>query len=341
MLTALRDGFRSLARNWGLVVLVLVVNLALALLLAAPLALQLERDLTRTGASASMMYGFDFDWWTEWSERQEGVSSTFAPDTFGAGFAFKNLDLLLRGRLPLGVFPEGGDGKAEPRPAREASPPVNPLVLGVGAVYLLVQVFLTGGLLGVFRAPQGGWTFRALIHGSGFYFGRFLRVSLLALGLAGVVFAANIPFARWIDGIASEAVSGRTALALGLGRHALVLLALLFIHMLASFARVIVVREERRSAILALVSSAGFCARNLLATGGQYVVVAVAAVLLLAIWAAFDARFEVTGWKSQLVALAAFQGFLIIRIALRLGLLAGQLELHRARGAGQGAPDRV
>ena len=30
---------------------------------------------------------------------------------------------------------------------------------------LLVQVFLTGGLLGVFRSPQGGWTFRGLtIH---------------------------------------------------------------------------------------------------------------------------------------------------------------------------------
>lgn len=330
MLSALRQGFRSLGRNWGLVVLVLVVNLALALVLAVPLALQLERDLSQTGASGTMMYGFDYDWWTEWSERQEGPSSTFAPDVFGPGFAFKNLDLLLGGEVPLGIFPEGGDEEGGP-PDRQAVPAVAPLVLGIGALYLLVQVFLTGGLLGVFRAPQGGWTFRGLVHGSGFYFGRLLRVSLLALGVAGIVFALNIPFARWVDGLAREAVSERTALALGLGRHALLLLALLLVHMVASFARVIVVQEERRSAALALLSSAGFCARNLLTALGQYGAVLVGAVLLLASWAAIDARLVVTGWKSQLVVLAVFQAFLLGRIALRLGLLASQLELHRAR----------
>ena len=245
MLSTLRDGFRSLGRNWGLVVLVLVVNLALALVLAVPLALQLERDLSQTGASGTMMYGFDYDWWTEWSERQEGPSSTFAPDVFGPGFAFKNLDLLLRGGVPLGIFPEGGDREPGP-PDRTAAPPVAPLVLGVGALYLLVQVFLTGGLLGVFRAPQGGWTFRGLVHGSGFYCGRLLRVSLLALGLAGLVFTLNVPFARWADELAREAVSERTALALGLGRHALLLLALLLVHMVASFARCIGVERRPR-----------------------------------------------------------------------------------------------
>ncbi|MCG6927974.1 MAG: hypothetical protein LJF30_22040 [Acidobacteria bacterium] len=338
MLSSLRDGFRSLGRNWGLVVLVLVVNLALALLLAAPLALQLERDLSRTGASGTMMYGFDYDWWTEWSERQEGPSSTFAPDVFGPGLAFKNLDLLLRGEVPLGIFPRGGDGESE-RPDGMAAPSVAPLVLGIGALYLLVQVFLTGGLLGAFRAPQGGWTFRGLVHGSGFYFGRLLRVSLLALGLAGIVFALNVPFARWVDALAREAVSERTALALGLGRHALLLLALLLVHMVASFARVLVVQEERQSAALALLSSAGFCARNLVAALGQYGVVLVGGVLLLASWAAFDARFEVSGWKSQLVMFAVFQAFLFGRIALRLGLLASQLELRRARAGTVETPE--
>jgi hypothetical protein len=102
--------------------------------------------------------------------------------------------------------------------------------------------------------------------------------------------------------------------------------------MVASFARVIIVREERRSATLAFVSSLGFCARNLAATLGQYVIILVVALLLLAAWAAADARLLVVGWKSQLLAFAGFQAFLVGRITLRLGLLAAQLELHRARG---------
>jgi hypothetical protein len=323
MLTALGAGFRALGRNWGLVVLVLLANLGFALVLAVPLSLRLEADLARRGASSAMMYGFDYDWWAEWSERQEGPPSALAPDILGAGVAFRNLDLLLAGRLPAGLFVRK-DG---------ASP--DPTILGLGVLYLLLQVFLAGGLLGVFRAPRGGWTVRGLVHGSGFYFGRILRVSLLALVTAGVVFAANAPFARWVDGVAREAVSERTAAALALGRHALLLLALVLVHMVSSYAKVLVVCEERLSAALAFLSSLGFCARHFLAALGQYVSVLGLGVALLSLLGELDARLVVVGWKSQVAALALFQLFVAARIALRLGLLASQVELLQARGGGR------
>jgi hypothetical protein len=158
-------------------------------------------------------------------------------------------------------------------------------------------------------------------------------VGLLGLGLVALVFALNLPFARWVDGVAREAVSERTALALGLGRHAALLLVLLLVHGVVSFARVTVVREERRSALLALVSSLGFCARNALAVLGQYAVVIATGLVLLVLWAAFDGHFEVIGWRSQILAFGMFQVFVVARIALRLGLLASQMELHRARAA--------
>jgi hypothetical protein len=327
MLTALREGFLSVGRNWGLVALVLGTNLLVCALLAVPLASQLEADLRHRGASIEMMYGFDYDWWSRWSEGQQGFSRGFSPAILGTGFASRNLALLLDGQLPAGLFAHGGDNQDEGAP-----PPVDKVVLGLGVLYLLVQTFLAGGLLGVFRASQGGWTFRGLAHGCGFYFARILRVSLVALALAAAVFAANVPFARWVDSLSREAVSERTAIALTFGRHALVLLALLFVHLASSFAKVTVVREERRSAVLAFVSSLGFCARNLFAALGQYAVVLAAGVALLAAFGALDARWGATGWKSQLVLLALFETVLIGRIALRLGLLAGQLELARARG---------
>ena len=320
MLSSLGDGFRSLGRNWGLVVLVLLANLAFALVLAVPLALQLEGDLAHRGASNGMMYCFDYDWWAEWSPQQEGPSSALSPDILGTGFAFRNLELLLKGVLPAGLF------------ARGDRVSIDPTILGVGALYALLQVFLTGGLLGAFRAPQGGWTVRGLAHGSGFYCGRILRVSLLALAAAGVVFALNVPFARWVDGLAREAVSGATAAGLVLGRHALLLLALLLVHMVSSHAKVLVVREERLSAVLAFLSSLRFCARNLAAAFGQYVAVGAAGGALLLLFGALDARLAVVGWKTQLVALALFQAVVAARIAFRLGLLASQVELQRARG---------
>jgi hypothetical protein len=321
-MTALRAGFRSVGRNWGLVLLVLLANLAIALVLAVPLALQLEGDLVHRGASRGMMYGFDYDWWAKWSERQEGPPSALSPDILGTGFAFRNLELLLKGALPAGLFARGGHAS------------LDPTILGLGALYLLLQVFLTGGLLGVFRAPAGGWTVRGLLHGSGFYFGRIFRVSLLALAAAGVVFALNAPFARFVDGLAREAVSERTAITLTLGRHAVLLLALVLVHMVASHAKVLVVREERLSSVLALLSSLGFCARSFFPALGQYAAVLVLGAGVVASFGALDARLAVIGWRSQALALLLFQAVVVARIALRLGLLAGQMELQRARGAG-------
>jgi len=319
MLASLRDGGRSVGLNWGLVVLVLVTNLAFALLIAVPLAFQLEAELDNRGASSAMMYGFDFDWWSHWSERQQGPESALGPDLLGTGFALKNLELLLKGWLPAGLFAWGSDRA-----------PVDPLILGLGLAYLVLQAFLVGGIVSVFRRPRGGWTVRGLVHGCGFYFGRMLRLSLLALGAAGVVFALNAPFAKWLDGLAREAVSGRTALVLTLGRHALLLVALLLVHMVFSHARVLMVREERLSAVLAVLSSLGLCGRRWLAALGQYLAVAASGAVLVAAFAIADSWLTVIGYRSQLLALVLFEAFVAARIALRLWLVASQLELQRS-----------
>jgi hypothetical protein len=281
-----------------------------------------------------MLYGFDHGWWKEWSERQTGWTQNFGPDLLGSGFAAKNLDSLLKGQLPLRLFARGGD--AEPGAEAAPTPGLDPVVLALGAVYLLAQTFLAGGLLGVFRSPQGGWTVRGLLHGSGFYAGRLLRVMLLALAAAAVVFWLDTPLAEWMDERARESVSETGALAWSLGHHALLLGGLLLVHMVSSFAKVIVVVEERSSAALAFLSSLGFCLRNLGRTLGQYVMVAVAGLALLVAWRVLDGAVEVTGYKTQLLFLLLAQGFLLARIGLRLVLLASQLALYR-RGAAPGA----
>jgi hypothetical protein len=326
ILGALGEGFAAAWRNRGLAVVVVLVSLGLAAVVAAPLAVSVAHDLEHTGSSVEMMYGFDHGWWKEWSERQTGPSAALGPDLLGVGFAAKNLDLLLRGYLPLGLFTgprEAADSGNEPAPG------IDPVILGLGALYLLAQTFLTGGLLGVFREPAGRWTFRGLVHGSGFYAGRMLRVMLLALLGAGIAFALHAPVARWANAHAREAVSETTALAWYLGHYALLLLALALVHMVSSFAKVIVVVEERSSALLAVVSSLGFCRRRLGRALGQYAVVAALGGLLLLAWGSIDGRFEVTGYKSQILFLALAQVFVLARVGLRLALLAGQVALYR------------
>jgi hypothetical protein len=320
VIRALRDGFRAAWRNWGLVLLLLGLNLGTAAALALPLAGMLEEDLEQRDAAQHMLHGFDYAWWTEWSERQSGFARDFGPELFGTGFIFRNLELLLVGQLPAGLFAFGG--------AREAAS-VDPLVLWLGAAYLVLQTFLAGGLLGVLRAPQSGWTVRGLLHGSGFYFGRLFRLLLVVLAIDGLVFALNVPVAAWVNARAREAVSENTALVYLFGRHALLLLALLFVHLLAGYAKAIIVIEERSSALLAVLSSLGFCLRNLARTAGHYAALAGLALLLAAVWAALDAAWPVSGYRTQLVSLLLAQLLVGGRIFLRLALMGGQVALYQ------------
>ncbi len=325
MLNALGDGLRGLRRSPGLVLLLLVVNLAAAAFLAVPFSNQLARDLAKSESAETMLYGFDTPWWSQWVEKQTGFASSFGPDILGKGFAFKNVDLLLKGHLPAGLFAQ--------RERDGAGPPVDPVILGLGLAYLVLQVFLSGGILGVLRGDQGSWTLRGLLHGSGFYFGRMARVAVLALVADGLLFWLNSPLARWADGRAREAVSENAAAGWLFTRYAVLLVAILAVHMVSTYAKVIVVLEERSSAVLAFLSALTFCARNVLASAGVYGAVALGSVVLLFVWSGVDGAWTVTGYKTQILALFLTQALVGGRIALRLVLMGSQLSLYRRLAA--------
>ena len=319
MLYALVEGGRLLRRSFGIAVLLLVVNVATALLLAAPLAMNLRRDLHHKQSSQTMMYGFDYPWWSQWSDSQSGFTASFGPEILGSGFVYRNVELLLSGALPAGLF--GGGSR------------LDPTILGIGLLYLLVQTYFAGGVLSTLRGVQGTWTVRGLLHGAGFYFGRFFRVALVALCAAGLVFALNAPFARWADTRARESVSETTAMAWLMGRHALLLLALFFVSLVSGYAKAIVVVEERSSALLAFLSGLSFCLRNLARTFGHYLSIVLLGLLLLGLWRLVDGSYTTTGYKTQIVTFALFQLVVLGRVALRVMLMGGQLALYRRLAA--------
>ena len=319
---AIVSGLRGARRSWGLGVFLLALNLATALLLAIPLAATLSRELHARPAATSMAHGFDFPWWGQWAESGPGWQKSLGPDLLGAGFAFKNLDLLLKGQLPAGLF-----AVRDPEGARALL--VDPLLLTIAAAYMLVQVFLAGGVLSVLRQVQGRWTVRGLLHGAGFYCGRFLRVWALMMITAGILFTLYEPIARWADAQAREAVSESTAAGWLLGHHAAMLLALVFLHVVGTYARVIIVLEERSSATLAVLSGFAFAVSRLAST---IVITAALGALGLAalwMWQAFDQAWMTTGFRSQILTLLMMQALVLARILLRVAFAGALMDLYR------------
>jgi len=327
ILDAARRGLRRAGALWGLVVFLLAVNLLTAAILAVPMAQTLREDLTGRAAADNMLYGFDYPWWSAWADAHP--DTTFAPDIFGSGFAFKNLDLLLRGHFPAGLF-----AQPDPDHPDERRVAIDSTVLALGVAYLVLQVFLSGGVIAALRAPAPEWTVRGLLHASGFYFGRLLRLALLVLLVDAVVFALYGPFARWADAQAREAVSERTAIGWMLGRHLLLLLALLAVNMVSSYARVLMVLEERSSAVLALLSAGALCVGSFFRTFGHVLLMTALAVAGLGLWSFLDRHWGTTGYKTQIVTFALLEGFVFLRLFLRVATLGGQVTLARRLAGG-------
>ena len=271
-----------------------------------------------------MMRGFDYPWWSHWSDTRSGWQTTLGPDLLGTGFALKNLDLLLKGQLPAGLFAvRDADGKRALL--------LDPLLLGIGAAYMLVQIFLAGGVLGVLRQAQGRWTVRGLLHGAGFYFGRFLRVWALMMVDGGDPVrrsTARSPAGR--TGRPARRSPRPRAEAWLLGRHAALLLALVFLHLVGTYARVITVLEERSSAVLAVLSGLAFALTHLARHGGgRGRDRGRCTSLALALWQAFDQAWTTIGYRTQLVTLLAMQAVVLARIVLRVALAGALMDLYR------------
>jgi len=322
MITAFVAGLRAAWRARALVLVLLALNLCGAALVALPLFHNLKADLAHSGAAPRLVQGFDFDWWSRWKGAQTGQERAFGPEILGAGFAFRNLDLLLKGELPAGLF---SAGPKQPPPGAE------PGILALGAAYLVLHWLLSGGVLASLRGLRDGFTWRGFAHACGHYAGPLVRVGLLVLALDGLVFLANVPFAAWADARAHEAVDERAALAWALGRHAVLLLALLGVHLVSGYAKALVVLEERRSALLALLSATGFLLRNASAAAGHFAAILAVGAAVVSVLLALDAALPVTGYRSQLVALALLQSVVLARVGLRLALAGGQIALVRLR----------
>lgn len=322
MRAAFLAGLAAAWRARALIALLLLVNAGMAGLLAAPLYRNLQADLAHSGAAPRLVAGFDYDWWSRWSSAQTGQERAFGPEVVGPGFAFRNLNLLLKGELPAGLF----SGRPEtPTPGAE------PGILAVGVAYLALHWLLAGGVLATLRGMREGFTWRGFAHACGHYAFPLLRVALLVLAADGLLFLLNVPFAAWADGRAHEAVDERAALVWALGRHALLLAAILGVHLVSGCAKAIVVLDERRSALLALLSAKAFLLRHPLAVLGHFLAVLATGAVALTALLALHAALPVTGYRTQIAGLALLQAAVLVRIGLRLALAGGQIALLRQR----------
>ena len=224
------------------------VTALVALRPAAALYRAIVGDLGSSMAASSAATGVNWTWWQEFTARQPAFAETFQPYIIGFASVLANVSAFVSGGSP------------------------GPLFASTGAAYVLIWMFLLGGILDRYaRRPPAG---RARVL-------RGERRVLLPLSAPGgarrrsrgrsssacFTVGCSTGSTGWVT---REVTVERTAFALHAALTVLFVLVVAAVMMVFDYAKVRAVVEDRRSMIGALLAGARFVRRHPAAAGGVF-----------------------------------------------------------------------
>ena len=317
--SAFRDG-------WGRVLrapTVLVGVFLLTLVAVIPFGLVLEQDIRASLGSSldaqTMAAGVHSEWWDRFGETATGLGRTFTPTIIGFAAVLDNVSGFLDGNRP---FPLA--------------------IAGLGAAYLVVWVFLIGGILDRYARMRPLRT-QAFFAACGVYFFRFIRLGIIAgLGYALLFWHVHGWLFRDLYGWATKDLTvERTAFVINLALYAVFLALVSFWNLVMDYAKVRAVVEDRHSMLGAFLAGWRFVVGHPLKTGGLYLLNGAMFLVVVGLYglaAPGAAGFGRAAWLAFLVG----QIYLLARLAVKLSFYASATSLFQRSLAHVGytaAPD--
>jgi hypothetical protein len=305
---ALLTGLGRMAGRPGLLAFLWLVNVLVALPAALLVAGSLHESIGGSQVHETMRSGFDMGWFGEYGDEAEGLAASFDPTHSGPGGMLDNLEAWVDGRM------------------FETWPAV--IALGIG--YVLLWALLMGGVIDRLAYPGDDHSTARFFERGGRYLPRFVRLMLLSGLLYWLVFRFRRMLFDWLEESLRDVTAERTALIWTVLASAGIVLLLVTIHVVFTYAKIAAVVEERRSMLLAAVRGLGFVLSYPLRTLGLYLGFGVLTVVLLFVWIWLAPGAEQATVGAVVMAFVAGQVFVMLRLYLRLSLLAGQAALYRS-----------
>jgi hypothetical protein len=309
---ALRDGIARVARAPVILVCVFVVTLLTALPFSIAMRDAVQAHLGDSLVGEQVARGVNVQWWSEFTEQTGALGRTFQPSIIGFAAVLDNLSAF-------------ADGQARPSP-----------FLWLGAGYLLVWLFLSGGMLDRYARARPTRSYE-FFTACGVYFVRFLRLAPFMVLVYYVLFAVVHPilmedaFYRLTRDVTVE----RSAFLVRLGLYAVFGLVLVLVNIVFDYAKVRAVVEDRRSMVGAIIAGSRFARRNASAVASLYLLTAGLFAGLLLVYAVAAPGASTTGARFWL-GIVVSQLYLLGRLWIRLVFLASETALFQGRLAHAG-----
>jgi hypothetical protein len=307
-LAIVRDGLHRVAKAPLIVIGVWAVTAVTALPGATRLYTAIVADLGSSMAAVDAAAGVNTWWWQEFLARQPAFAESFQPVIIGFAAVLANANAFL------------------------AAAPFGPSFAATAAVYVLLWLFLLGGILDRYARQRRVGT-HGFFAASGVFFFRFLRLAAIAALVWTSVFWL---LHRWLfrdlyGWLTREVTVERTAFAW------YVVLTFVFVTIVAAlmvifdYAKVRAVVEDRRSMVGALIAGTRFVRRN---TGGVASVFLLNALLFGLVVAAYGLVVRGAAGGSVLMLAVGFlgaQAYIAARLFVKLCFYASAVALFQDR----------
>ena len=306
---AFLEGWRRVIRAPALAAAIMLATFVVALPLAIALGGMIEEHLGPSVDADVAASGWHAGWAAEFHAQAQGIGRTFTHEILGFGGTLSTLsDLLDRQRL-------------------------NPTIAGIAAAYVVFWIFLSGGVID--RLARGRVVGVAhFFSACGTYFVRFLRLAVVVgpAYLALFVWLHPYLFGTIYDRYTRDLTEERDAIVLRFVLYALFLLPVVLVNLLADFAKVRAVVEDRRSMLGALSASVRFIRRRWWRVLGLYLLNIGAAAVILRLWLQVTPAADAPVWLALLVG----QIYVLVRIWARLAFIASEAAFFQGELAHAG-----
>jgi hypothetical protein len=282
-------GVLRASRHWKMVLLLVATNLLFAVPLAAPVFLLVLQTTAGTRAAERM-------------------------------FADK-LDFLWLADAVNGQFTDAS--------LASTAALVGVLLVAVGALYLLLNMFFAGGILSVLAGGRDAFTLRRFWAGCGAYFGRFFRLWLISLffySAAFIVYGLLMIPVRAANARSSAEQPGVVRRWLVVGA---LLLLFALVNMAVDYAKIGAVVNGRRRMFREVALALTFSFRHFPRTYSLYLLIAVTGLLLFSGFTGLRAAVPQSSFVTVLLALLLGQLALAARMWTRVAFYAAEMNLYK------------
>lgn len=213
---------------------------------------------------------------------------------------------------------------------REMLPPAAGAVLAPLALYLLLSVFLNGGILGRIVDRRGGLTVQSFLSDCGKYWARFFRLFLLSLLLDLLVLIGTLGllgtlFHPMVEGAGTE----WTVLIFSNLPLVVALLLLTIVHIIFDYARILTAAGDEPQVLLALRSALRFIRPRFFRAWFLFLLIAALFAGGTAVGRILSSFLSGSGAGPLAAALLLSQAFIVFGIGIKVLFFSAQAEYCR------------